>query len=132
MLWNKYINFSEMVRQRIRKKIGARNYRNYTDETLNAAVEAIKRGMSSRKAEETFRIPRKTLLNKVKNKHSLKIGHPNALSELEERHIVDVLIACAEFGAPLTQLELSMVVKGYLDKRGATASYFTNNLPGPA
>lgn len=121
-----------MVRQRNRKKIGARKYRNYTDETLNAAVDAIKRGMSSRKAEETFHIPRKTLLNKCKMKHMSKIGHPIALSGLEERHIVDVLIACAEFGAPLCQIELCMIVKGYLDKKGTISPYFTDNLPGPA
>lgn len=71
-----------------KRKLGSRRYADYTKETLQAAVQAVRRGMSSRAAEERFGIPRRTILNKVKNRHLGKIGRPNALSEVEERHLV--------------------------------------------
>ena len=36
----------------------------------------------------------------------------------------------AEFGFPLTEIDLRFIVKGYLDKIGCTIPQFKNNLPG--
>lgn len=115
---------------RMRRKLGSRNYKNYTEEQVEAAVRAIRAGMSSRAAEEMFKIPRKTLLNKKNNVHGQNVGHPTALSLVEERHLVDVVIACAEYGAPLTQIELRMAVRDYLNKKGVEHNIFKDNLPG--
>lgn len=114
-----------------RRKLGARHYKNYTEETLLQAVNAVKTGaMSSREAENQFNIPRKTILNKVKEKHCEKVGHPTALTNIEERHFVDVLIACAEYGSPLTMIEMRMLIKNYLDSKGRRIHIFTDNIPG--
>lgn len=73
--------------------MGARRYKNYTEATLLQAVNAVKTGaMSSREAEHQFNIPRKTILNKVKEKHGENVGHPTALTDIEKRHIVDVVV----------------------------------------
>lgn len=86
--------------------------------------------MSSRQAETIYRIPRRTLLNKVKNKHSGSVRHPTMLTEVEERCLVDVVIASAEFGAPMTDLDVRMLVKNNLDEKGVEMPVFKNNLPG--
>lgn len=112
---------------RNRKKLGARAYQRYTEEAIQRAVQAMRNGMSSREAERLFHVPRRTLLNKVKAKHSGKIGHPLALTEVEERHMVDVVIASAEYGCPLTTLEIRMLVKQYLDSKGVRVLFFPNN-----
>ncbi|KAJ8926240.1 hypothetical protein NQ314_021404 [Rhamnusium bicolor] len=71
--------------------MGARRYRDYSEETLNEAIATMKRGLR----------------------------HPTALSQVEDRHVVDVLIAIAEYGCPMTQVELQMVIKSYLDNKGS-------------
>lgn len=128
MLLHKYLFLGNMGR--IRKKLSGRPYKNYPEERLVAALNAIATGMSSRRAEEIYKIPRRTLLNKRKHLYSKKVGRPTALSEVEERHLVDVIIACAEYGAPFTQLELRMAVRDYLNKKGVDHPTFKNNLPG--
>lgn len=113
-----------------KRKPGSRRYRDYDENTLCSALQCMKWGMSSRRAQEIFKIPRKTLLNKSKNKHSGDVGRPKCLSMIEERHLVDVLIASAEFGSPMTEFELRMLVKNYLEERGVVLAGFKNNLPG--
>lgn len=43
---------------------------------------------------------------------------------------MDLLIASAEFGSPLTSLDLRLVVKQYLEKEGIRVRKFHNNTPG--
>lgn len=112
------------------RKPRARRYSDYSVESLGAAIIAVRGGMSSRQAEKQFGIPRKTILTKLKNIHMSPVGRPTALTELEERHFVDVLIASAEYGCPMTQLEFQMVIKSYLDNKGVAHSTFKENLPG--
>lgn len=76
-----------------KRRLGARRYRDYDEETLENAIRALGNGRSSRQAETIYKIPRRTLLNKVKNKHSGSVGHPTMLTEVEERCLVDVVIA---------------------------------------
>lgn len=110
--------------------LGSRKYRDYEDATLEEALAAMRRGMSSREAEGQFQIPRRTLLNKLKHKHNQPVGHPTALSIIEERHLVDVIKASAEYGSPMTPLEVRMLVKNYLDRKGTRLVAFKNNMPG--
>lgn len=113
-----------------KRKLEARRYRDYGDDTLQTALQEMRSGMSSRTAECRFKIPRRTLLNKLQNRHSADVGRPKCLSEIEERHLVDVLIASAEFGSPMRKLDLRMLVKNYLDETGVSLSCFKDNLPG--
>lgn len=113
-----------------KRKLGARKYADYEEDVVNAALAAMRRGLSSRMAEEQYKIPRRTLLYKLKKEHSEPIGHPTALSSLEERHLVDVIKASAEYGSPMTKFEVRMLVRNYLEKQGTRRSVFINNMPG--
>lgn len=113
-----------------KRKIGNRPYRNYTEQTLESAVRLVLNGTSYRDAGRRFGIPWKTIWNKVKGKHSKKVGGPTKLTEMEERHFVDVLLVAGEFGSPLTAFDLRILVKMYLNKAGKTIRQFDANMPG--
>lgn len=113
-----------------KRRVGNRNYANYSEDTLKNAVAAIRAGASYREAGIRYGIPWKTLWNKVKGKHKNKVGGPTALTEVEERVLVDVLLAAGEFGSPLTAFDLRLLVKRYFDRKGTIISKFPNNLPG--
>ncbi|KAJ8970652.1 hypothetical protein NQ314_001090 [Rhamnusium bicolor] len=91
---------------------------------------AIRRGISANAASKLFKIPRRTLDNKVIGRHTLKYGAPTVSSEIDERRLVDVLIACAEYGSPLTMLDLRMTVRDFLAKNSIVNKKFRNNMPG--
>lgn len=55
------------------------------------------------------------------------MDHPLALTDLEERHFVDVLFPCAEFGPPLKIHEVRMQIKNY--DTGFKHTIFINNIP---
>lgn len=117
--------------RKYKPKLGARRYRNYSEETLRKAVNAIKiNGMSYKDAESLFNIPYRTLWNKVNERHTEKVGGQPLLSELEERHLVDVLLAASEFGSPVTSLDLRHIVKRYLDRCGKRIPKLPDNFPG--
>ncbi|CAG9760587.1 unnamed protein product [Ceutorhynchus assimilis] len=89
-----------------KKRVGSRPYKNYNDESLERAMQLVRNGSSYREAAAKFGIPWKTLWNKIKAKHTNSVGIPTLLTELEERHFVDVLLTAAEFGSPLTAFDL--------------------------
>lgn len=71
-----------------KRKPGSRKHRDYTSKTLEQCLEAIRGGMSQRKAEETFKIPRRTINYKINNKHTKKPGYPPIFTEEEETSFV--------------------------------------------
>lgn len=92
-----------------------RNRRSYTTKhsqhMIDLAVDALQnKTMSSYDAEKIFGIPRRTLLDKLHNKHPKSPGCPTRLNDQEEANIIKVLLAAAEFGSPLTLLDLRIVV----------------------
>ena len=82
------------------RKVGARHYRDYTQEQLKQAIQAVCDGVSLRDAAEEFNIPKSTLENKFKGKHANTVGHPTVLSKEVELMIVKYLCSSAEFGFP--------------------------------
>ncbi|CAG4965545.1 unnamed protein product [Parnassius apollo] len=96
---------------------------------LHLAVENVKKNrMSSRTAEKTFDIPRRTILNKVKECHNKNVGTPTRLSFQEEKSI-QALIAAGEYGCPLTKLDLRLTVFEYL-KKNNRENLFHGKPPG--
>ena len=92
--------------RKYRRKLGARKYKDYSEETLLTAITACKNGMSSRTAEKKFKIPRRTLLNKLNSVHMKKVGHPTALQKDKEEAIVRHLLVCSEWGMPLSSMDV--------------------------
>lgn len=63
--------------------------RTYTEEDLQAAIEAVKDGMSYRNAESEFGVPRATIKDHVSELHVGHVGHPTELCQEEEIMIRD-------------------------------------------
>jgi len=130
-LYNMQLFFADLVMGRqYKRKLGNRNYKNYTEEDLQSAINLVKNGSGYRDAANQYGIPWKTLWNKVKGRHQMKAGGQTILSEVEERHFVDVLLAAAEFGSPLTSFDVRILVKRYLERMGRTVRKFRDNMPG--
>ena len=63
----------------------------YNENQMNAAVDAVKRGVPMRKAAKDFKVPRATLFDKVKGRTPLrrKMGRNSYLTEKEEKDLVE-------------------------------------------
>lgn len=119
-----------MPRKRV-KPLGTRNYANYTQETLEECLEAIRsKKMSQRAAEIRYGIPRSTIKNKIKGKHNSKVGRKRVFNEEEELCFEEHLIKLCEYGFPIVELDFRFVIKNYLNTRGIQIDQFKNNLPG--
>lgn len=119
-----------MYTERNRRKPGARKYADYSQELLNVAVDLVRcKQISSYQAEKKFGIPRRTIVNRCNNRHEQDVGRPTNLGKEEEIHIAEALNLAAEFGSPLTLLELRIVVFNYL-QRLDRGYIFNGILPG--
>ncbi|XP_063824521.1 uncharacterized protein LOC135074144 [Ostrinia nubilalis] len=117
-------------KHRKRRKPGARKYSDYSQETLEVAADLVRdKVISSYEAEKQFGIPRRTIVNRSKKLHSKDFGRPTELSIDEEAHIADVVNLSAQFGSPLTMLDLRIVVHNYLTKNGKL-HLFKGKMPG--
>lgn len=122
--------FSAMPRT-YKRQPGARKYCDYPKEQLERCLASIRNGqMTQRKAEAEFNIPRRTIINKLKEHHINKPGQPQMFSDEEETSFVRCIIQFSEFGFPLTAFDLRMIVKTYLSKIGRFVKKFKNNIPG--
>lgn len=119
-----------MVRNYV-KKIGPRGHCRYSQETKNKAIEEVRnRQISIRGAAQKYGVPYATLNDAIKGKHPLKIGRPTALSNIEESKLVEILMTCANWGFPLTNVDTKKIVKCYLDNLGKVEKRFQHNKPG--
>lgn len=115
-----------------KKPLGTRPYSNYNKNYMLRALQAVKtKQLSIRQASERYAVPKSTLAYKVKNLHELKPGRQPVLNTQEEKHLVEGIIQCAEWGFPLTQVDVRLIVKGYLDHAGKKTKIFKDNYPGP-
>jgi len=114
-----------------KRKLGSREYQNYTSETMEKAVEDILQDrLTLRKASKKYGIPLGTLSHKVNKKHGGHVGGPTSLTDDEEQRIAKILITLSLWRFPLDLFELRMLVKAMLDKAGKTIKRFKNNIPG--
>ena len=81
---------------------------NYTDEDLRKALEAIKNGMTEKKAPKTLKIPRTTLIDHASERNELrkKAGKPSSIPKAVEEEIVRKVLNAAEEGFPCTKMIL--------------------------
>ncbi|GBP86445.1 hypothetical protein EVAR_67485_1 [Eumeta japonica] len=100
------------------RKLGTRNYRNYSAEMLELAVESVaNKKISSIDAEKQFDIPQRKILNKIAKRHMHTVGAPIKLTTEEEQHF-SVILAAGDFGSPLTKLDVRLLVFNYLKEMG--------------
>lgn len=119
-----------MVRN-YKRKLGARHYADYSPQQLEECLQAIRDGSySHRQAAEHFNIPRRTILNKLKQKHSKPVGKPTTFSRDEEESFVSYIEALSDFGFPITTEGLRNVIKIYLQRTSRVIKDFQDNKPG--
>ncbi|KAF2896910.1 hypothetical protein ILUMI_09265 [Ignelater luminosus] len=95
------------------RKLGSRPYKDYSEEQLKVAIDAVRKGMTLRKAAEQYGVKKTQLTDKC------------------GRSIWEKCIAmCADLGFPLKTLDIRLIVKSYMDQHGYTEPRFKNNLPG--
>lgn len=73
---------------------------------------------------------RSTIKNKLTNKIINKPGRPTIFTETEEKSFVAHITALSEFGFPVTDFDLKMIIKDYLVAQGRNAPQFKDNVPG--
>lgn len=111
------------------RKRRSRKYADYSKEMLMLAAELVqKKTLSSYEAESKFGIPRRTILNRVNNKHVKLVGRAKELSVEEEQQIARVVVLAAKHGYPLSVLELRSIVYRYLKINNKKV--FKGKMPG--
>lgn len=109
---------------------GSRRYGDYTPEQMQTCLAAIKRGeITQRRAEVEYKIPRRTIINKLKEKHTKKPGHQPIFTPEEENQFANCIISLSNFGFPVDCFELRQIIKQYLNRCGRTVRAFNNNTP---
>ncbi|KAE9543643.1 hypothetical protein AGLY_002039 [Aphis glycines] len=121
---------SAQMARKYRKKIGARSYKNYSDEILDEALDRIANGeISILAASKAYKIFYGTLHNRFNGKHGNKSGRPTIFSEQEEMSFLTAAMKCGKWGFPLTLMDLRVIAKSYLDRKGIVVESFSKNLP---
>ena len=106
------------------------NYRNkYDEESLELAIRAVNnKNMKLSVAAKTFGVPKTTLYDRLSGKSKGQLGRPTELTAEEEDIIVDRLLIMADWAFPLTNRDLQVLIKEYLDIEGRTSRNFSNYL----
>ena len=110
---------------------GSRPYKTtYTEENLQHAISAVKRGKSIGNASKMFSVPKATLARKVNGKCVKKNGGQLALSVENEDRLSKIINQVALWSVPFDSLDIRYLVKFSLDKEGIRHRTFRENLPG--
>lgn len=114
-----------------KRKLGARQYANYSSETLEKCLNDVRnKVLTQRAAAAVYKIPRSTIKNKLAGLVQKKAGGQTIFTNEEENAFVSHLITMSEFSFPLTALDFRHTVKLYLSAKGITIKKFKDNLPG--
>lgn len=102
----------------------------YSKEELENALHAIRNGMSYKNASNQFRIPKTTLIDKIKKKYKNDVvGAPTILSREEEQHIVNWIDYLGKSGFPVTKSQLLESVAKLVQRLNRPNS-FKDGIPG--
>lgn len=112
------------------KKSERQPHKMYSKDLIKKAVQDVKNGMTFRSAAEKYGVTASVIHRHVKKPNTRKIGRPTVLNIELENMLIDKINICAEWGYPLDELDLRLLVKSYLDILGKTVRVFKDNLPG--
>ena len=84
------------------------SYKSWSDDGLERACDAVRKGMSVRRAAEEYAIPRSTL-------HDHISGPKAYLTATEEDELVNVLIGMTSVGYSSTVKDVIEIVQGIVD-----------------
>ncbi|KAJ8946595.1 hypothetical protein NQ314_008850 [Rhamnusium bicolor] len=83
-------------------------------------------------AAQTYGISPTTIARKLLGRNMQPVGHPKVLSSQEEASIAETLGVVANWGFPLTRLDMRTVIAKYLEKQGERVAVFKNNIREPS
>lgn len=65
------------MQRNYKKRVGSRNYKNYSSETLRQCLASIEnKELTQRKASEKYGIPRRTIINQLRLQRSKMASRP--------------------------------------------------------
>nr|CAI5846439.1 unnamed protein product [Callosobruchus analis] len=111
---------------------GAEKFNQYTEADIKEAFEAIKNGMSQRKAARQFNVPGPTLQFrgvKIFAIRLLVVKIPNPILSLEEELALQIGFMHVRTKAFPPRIDVQKSIKGYLDAN-PRENPFTDNMPG--
>ncbi|CAH2099803.1 unnamed protein product [Euphydryas editha] len=104
-------------------KVGSRNYKDYTDESLRQCLTSIENPeLTQRKVREQYDIPRRIIINHLKLLRSKNTARPRGAATTftfeEEALFVSCIQNLSEYGFPLTtdrrtDLRIEMLLESY-------------------
>ncbi|GAB0097216.1 hypothetical protein DMENIID0001_128330 [Sergentomyia squamirostris] len=103
----------------------------YSDEDLRNAFEAIKAGMSVRKASAKYNVPSTTICDKVSGKspYLTKYVHGSTLSSEQELAVTQWVFQCDSLGHRITRSELCDAIKALCEELNIKTK-FKDGRPG--
>lgn len=117
-----------------RRKPRARSYKFYSERQLELCLEEIRsKQLTQREASEKYKIPRSSIILKLKAIRNDRVRGPGRkciFSEEKERALVGHAVKMCTYGFSITLFDLRCIVKMYLDKQGRNVPQFVRNLPG--
>lgn len=118
----------------MRRKIAGRPYKSYSDRQMELCLSDIdNKILTQRAAAEKYKIPRSSIVLKLKAIRQNKVRKPGRqcfFTEAEEAAFVEHAAEMCDYGFPITIFDLRCIVKMYLDRKGRKIDQFPNNLPG--
>lgn len=106
-------------------------YRMYDTDNITEAVRVISNKLVTvKEASKFYKIPISTLKDKVRGKHPRSHGGQQVFCPEEEEAICENLILVANYGIPLSYIDIKLFVKGYLCNQKREVKRFKNNTPG--
>ncbi|CAI6372149.1 unnamed protein product [Macrosiphum euphorbiae] len=114
-----------------KNKIGGRAYQNYSTQSLQKAInDVISKKLTYRDASTRYGVSKSTIQRKLNEKNMLKVGSPNALSNVDEKSLLNGIILSSKLGFPFTSLDIRLLVQSFLNNNGVKDPTFIGNLPG--
>jgi len=111
------------------RKAGWRKRATYSAEDMDQALDAVKNlHMPIREASRTFDVPKTTLSDILKGGRRID-GRKTELTEAEERLLVAHIKLLGTWGFPVSAMDLRMMVREYMDRRGIKSPRFKENMP---
>lgn len=106
-----------------------KRYKKPIPDDLQKALRAVKsKQVTYREAEEIYGIHFSVIYRHVNKSNIKKQGGQTALTESEEQLLIERILLRADWGFPLEQLDLRLLVKGYLNRKGK--QFGNKNTPG--
>lgn len=98
----------------------------YTEEQMQEAIQAVRKGTSVRKAAFTYQVKREALRKRCRNVEMKKPCGQPVLTENEEALLCSYVVQLAEWGFPITTFDLRLLVRSYLRRQGRTIKKFSD------